>query len=207
MDESTSKRPVLTIFNIKSSAKVNVKSDFNLKQFQNHCEYKFNFECTPYSSFLVIRPKDSKVRYIVFRKKKLCDKVHVNITGSSSFELHDLSVKRLQYLFDCDSSQIIYRHDNISGSCNSVCLYMEKCNIPSVSLNKIANYLHTNGHKIKFNPEIYACIVLTFEENSLLFYSSGKLTLVGFSSVSSMIEASKCIGQLLINAVMQVNSK
>ena len=206
MDKDTTVKPLLTIFNIKSSSRLLVGENFTLKDLQRRCEYKYNFKTTPYASFLVIKSKSSSLRYIVFQKKATSQFIHVNTTGTKNFREHHLSVQHLGTLFNCQSDTIPCTFDNISGSCNSVCIFMQKKNISTVSLAKIASVLQAAACdcEIRFNPEVYACVVISYKGNSLLFYSSGKLSLVGFSSLDSMINASKWVSKRLIDAVTKI---
>ena len=210
MEVTTSTRkeqPSLKITNIKSSSKVPVNEDFSLQKVRQFCQYILNYNVTTYPSYLIIKPAaPSKLRYTLFKRKPYLTNVHCNITGCKTFTEHASAISQLANIVNCAKSDILTTFDNVSGKINKVEIFLKQKNISRVDLEKIASILEKEDClALKYNAEIYASLVISLKDKeTFLFYSSGKLLIVGGFEAQSMIESTEWITNALINAIMKL---
>ena len=193
--------PKLTITNIKCSVKI--PCTLSLDEVRKRCEHDFSLHCVPYSNFIVIKEPRSSLR-IVFFKQKADKKVncHANITGISSFADLDSSLNFLSSIIQCKREDVKHQVDNISGITDIVEKFLEQCNLRDINLTKLSQFVNEN-HKdvnVRFNPEVFGCMVTRMPDCTVLLYGQGKVVLIGSHSIEAMKYATRWLKEVVTSA-------
>ena len=194
--------PKLTITNIKCSVKIPCK--LTLDEVRQRCQYDFNLFCVPYPNFLVIKEPSSSLRIVFFKQK--ADKAvncHANVTGISSFCGLDSSLNFLTNIIQCKRDDLKHQVDNISGTTDIIENLLKEYKIPDINLNKLSQFIKEQQQEVnvRFNPEVYGCMVTRLEDCTVLLYGKGKVVLIGSHTIEAMRNAIRWLKESVMNAL------
>ena len=199
--------PKLTVKNIKCSAKL--KTDLKLDDIRKRSVYIFGLNCKVFNNFIVLKNPQNSQRIVLFKEKidKKSRGCHANLTGISSFKAVDECIDLLSKIADCNpQTSISNKIDNISGTTDALQLLLHQYKRKDINLQKLSEYLRnclqdTTSVNVRYHPDVFGSIIITFNECTVLLYCSGKSVILGGRTLTAIAQAVKWIISQVTNAL------
>ena len=159
----------VTISNIKLSCKIDLLDETTIS-------LNKEADTRSHGNFTVVK---KRYVYIIFKKRKNKQSYHVNITKVPSSAEIMSSIDQLSRII---TNNFIVKSYNIE---NMTCSFDAGFNIPVI---KVFDQLEKKSFvkKARFNPERFPGIFVTFEFNTILLFSSGKMVIIGANDMQSV---------------------
>lgn len=159
----------LVVSNIKLSCTINLLDE---KTISLNKEVEKSF----HGNFTVVR---KKYIYTIFKRRENRDDYHVNITKVPSTSQIETSIEELSNIITNSFIVQSYKIDNMT------CSFDAGCHIP---LMGVFDDLKKESFvkRIRFNPERFPGMFVTFESNTILLFSSGKMVIIGAKNIHSV---------------------
>ena len=159
----------LTINNVKLSCKIQLLHDDNISFHTDNCLIKY------YPNFCVIK---TKFTFIIFTKKKEKDNTfHVNITKIPNLYYVKEAIEKLSEIV---KEKYVIKKEIIE---NLTCFYHKP---QSINLRHILSnfYSHLNDSiiSLRYRPEKFPGMFITFKKCTILLFSNGKIVVIGASN-------------------------
>ena len=188
------KSTYIRVSNVKLSVKI---PDTSLEKLVEECK-KNEFDFKLYGNFIVLKvpsvsTKSSQYTYTVFKKAMLkqCDlntcKQHVNATRILPHQIEDC-IETLHRTLGCEKTCLLtHQVDNLTATAS----IGRKVNIQT--------FLERNTFlrkEIKYNPEIFPGIFLTFGKRKAVLFRSGIVNILACKSLEEVEEVYSWISQI-----------
>lgn len=136
-----------------------------------------------FSNFTVVR---KKYVYIIFKRRKISEGYHVNITKVPSTAQIQASIDELSNIITNKFVVKSYKIENLT------CSFDVGFNIPLMDVfDRVEKKSYVK--KARFNPERFPGMFVTFESSTVLLFSSGKMVIIGANTFDSVDHSLKLI--------------
>ena len=170
------KGELLTVSNVKLSCAIELLDGESII-----LNKEVNKKC--YSNFTVVR---KKYVYIIFKRRNKANVFHVNITKVPSIEQVKTSIEELNSII---TNNFIVRSHKIE---NLTCSYDAGFNIPLIdAFDQIKQKSYVK--KVRFNPERFPGMFVSFDSITLILFSSGKMVIIGAKNTENTLHCLKLI--------------